>query len=153
MKKRIVTMDVNGTGQELLVAHHRTLLEVLREDLNLPGTKYGCEMGECGACTVLVDGTPTLSCLTLASLCEGKSVTTVEGLDGRLARIVERAFAEEGGSQCGYCTPGMVVMFNHLLAQPRPVDVREELSGNICRCTGYTQIINAFERGLELADE
>lgn len=153
MDKRVVRLKVNGTVHDLLVAPNRVLLEVLREDLNLPGTKFGCELGECGVCTVLVDGVPALSCCTLAVLCDGKAITTVEGLGGREAEIVERALSEQGASQCGYCTPSMALMLNYLLGRGGGVDVREELSGNLCRCTGYSSIIEACERSIEIARE
>jgi len=153
MKKQILRMTVNGVEHEVLVEPNQVLLEVLRENLRLTGTKFGCELGECGVCTVLVDGKPALSCITLAALCEGCSITTVEGLRGREAEIVQRAFAEAGASQCGYCTPSMAVMLNYLLSLGEEVDIREELSGNICRCTGYTKIIAAYRRCIELAHE
>lgn len=146
-------MRVNDADHELLVAPNRVLLEVLREDLHLTGTKFGCELGECGLCTVLIDGTPSLSCLKLVSTCEGKAVTTVEGLKNREAAIVQRAFAEEGASQCGYCTPSMALMLNYILSRGESVDIREELSGNLCRCTGYTKILRAYEKSIELAKE
>ncbi len=142
--------------REILVPAERTLLEVLREDLRLTGTKFGCEQGECGACTVLVDDVPVLSCLTLARLCEGQSVTTVEGLEGPLAVALRTAFAEAGASQCGYCTPGMAVMFHHILgrrAAGEDIDPRRELSGNICRCTGFVKILEAYERSARIAEE
>lgn len=153
MRKRIVSIRVNGTLHELFVAPSRVLLEVLREDLGLTGTKFGCEMGECGACTVLVDGEPALSCLTLAALCDGKEVMTVEGLVGRESEIVQRAFVETGASQCGYCTPGMAIMFHYLRTQGGRVDVHEALSGNLCRCTGYVKIIEAYGKAIELEQE
>ena len=153
MKKRVVRLTVNGVEHELLVQPNQVLLEVLREDLRLTGTKFGCEMGECGACTVLVDDEPALSCITLASLCDGSSITTVEGLHGREADIVATAFSEAGASQCGYCTPAMTIMINSLLRRGGDIDVHEELSGNLCRCTGYTKIIEACKRSVELANE
>jgi carbon-monoxide dehydrogenase small subunit len=148
--KRVLRLTINGQLRELLVAPQQTLLEVLREDCGLTGTKFGCELGECGACTVLVDDTPVLSCSTLALTCEGRSVVTVEGLRGEFAEGVARAFEEAGGSQCGFCTPGMAVMFHHLLRRDDEVDVRAELSGNLCRCTGYVGILKAFARAREL---
>lgn len=151
MNRRVVKLSVNGRVHELLVAPNRLLLEVLREDLNLTGTKFGCELGECGLCTVLIDGSPALSCLTLASLCQDRDITTVEGLRGDEFNIVAKAFAEEGASQCGYCTPSMALMLTHILARGEEVDIRKELSGNICRCTGYTKILKAYERMVELA--
>jgi carbon-monoxide dehydrogenase small subunit len=151
MKKKIVRLRTNGTEHELLIAPNRVLLEVLREDLRLTGTKFGCELGECGLCTVLIDGVPTLSCLTLAALCGDKDIITVEGLRGSEFDIIATAFAEEGASQCGYCTPAMALMLNYLMTKKGNVDIRNELSGNICRCTGYTKILRAYERSLALA--
>jgi carbon-monoxide dehydrogenase small subunit len=153
VSKQTLTITVNDRGYELLIAPNKVLLEVLREDLHLTGTKFGCELGECGLCTVLVDGVPTLSCLTLAVLCDGKSVTTVEGLTGDELKIIADAFAEEGASQCGYCTPSMAMMLNYLLKQRGQIDIRNELSGNLCRCTGYVKILRAYEKSLGRAKE
>ena len=153
MEKLILKMKVNGLDHERLVAPNALLLEVLREDMRLTGTKFGCELGECGVCTVLVDGAPVLSCITLAVLCEGKSITTVEGLEGQEAEHIKQAYAEEGASQCGYCTPSMALMLSSILARGEDVNIRDELSGNMCRCTGYTKIIKAYERSVELAKE
>jgi len=153
MKKRILSLTINGIPHEILVAPERTLLEVLREEAGLTGTKFGCELGECGACTVLVDGTPAASCITLAALCHDKHITTVEGLDDSLFDIVRQAFQEQGASQCGYCTPGMVLMIHHSLSGDDIPDAYTALSGNLCRCTGYTRIIKAYERSCELARE
>ena len=148
MKTRL-TCAVNGEPVDVLVDSYKTLLEVLREDLQLTGTKHGCELGECGACAVLVDGKPVLSCLVLAVECEGRKVTTVEGLaaDGRLHPLQE-CFADLGAAQCGYCTPGILITAKALLdAEPNPSRARicEALSGNLCRCTGYLQIVEAVE--------
>jgi len=145
-----LSLQINGEPVETAVAPYKTLLEVLREDLNLTGTKHGCELGECGACAVLVDGQPVLSCLVVAAACEGRSVTTVEGMAGRDGRLhpLQDAFADLGGSQCGYCTPGILLTAQHLLdANPNPTrdEIAEALSGNLCRCTGYTQIYEAVE--------
>ena len=150
MKKFRLQMTVNGEPADVLVDTYKTLLEVLREDLQLTGTKHGCELGECGACAVLLDGEPVLSCLSLALECTGKRVTTVEGLgqDGRLDPLQE-AFADLGAAQCGYCTPGILVTARALLDhEPHPSRqrIREALAGNLCRCTGYAQIIDAVER-------
>ena len=153
MERRVVRLKINDTPHELLVAPNKVLLEVLREDVHLTGTKFGCELGECGLCTVLIDGIPALSCLTLVSMCDGKAITTVEGLKNREAEIVQQAFAEQGASQCGYCTPSMALMLNHILSRGESVDIRDELSGNLCRCTGYTKILRAYERSIELAKE
>ena len=151
MKKDIVTLAVNGVEHELALAPNQTLLEVLREQLRLTGTKFGCELGECGACTVLLDGRPVLSCLTLAQLCHEKSVTTVEGLSGPEFELIERAFREEGATQCGFCTPGIVLVLSHALSRTEQSGPPEELAANICRCTGYVKILKAYEKALELA--
>lgn len=147
--KQLVTLHVNGETQEVWTAVHKTLLEVLREDLRLTGTKHGCELGECGTCTVLVAGQPVLSCLTLPIAVQGKAIMTVEGLaeNGR-AHPLQTAFAELGASQCGYCSPGMLVTAKALLdATPHPTrqEIREALAGNLCRCTGYLKIFEAVE--------
>ncbi|MCK6526856.1 (2Fe-2S)-binding protein [Myxococcota bacterium] len=144
-----VRLAVNGEEHLLEVPGTRTLLEVLREDLGLPGTRHGCDLGECGACTVLVGGEPTLSCLTLAATLDGASISTVEGLAGGpgLNRL-QRAFAEAGASQCGYCTPGLLMGLESLLARvpsPSREQVREAISGNLCRCTGYAAVVRAVE--------
>jgi carbon-monoxide dehydrogenase small subunit len=145
----LVRLRVNGEDVEVAFEPYKTLLEVLREDLNLTGTKHGCELGECGACAVLVDGEPILSCLSIALGCAGKSIQTVEGLAGG-ARLhpLQAAFADCGASQCGYCTPGMLLTASALLERnPDPTrdEIKEALSGNICRCTGYQQILDAVE--------
>jgi carbon-monoxide dehydrogenase small subunit len=138
-------------------AGYKTLLEVLREDLTLYGTKHGCELGECGACAVLLDGQPMLSCLVLGVECDGRHITTVEGLasDGRLHPLQE-TFADLGAAQCGYCTPGFLVTAKALLDQtPHPSrdQIREALSGNLCRCTGYLQIVEAVEAAIGTASQ
>jgi aerobic-type carbon monoxide dehydrogenase small subunit (CoxS/CutS family) len=144
-----VTMEVNGEAVEATFAPYKTLLEVLREDLSLTGTKHGCELGECGACAVLVDGEPQLSCLTLALECEGRSVQTIEGLArGPELHPLQAAFADFGGSQCGYCTPGVIMTAKALLERnPSPTrqEIKEATAGNLCRCTGYQQIVDAIE--------
>jgi carbon-monoxide dehydrogenase small subunit len=144
-----VTLKVNGEELEASFAPYKTLLEVLREDLDLTGTKHGCELGECGACAVLVDGEPQLSCLVLAVECNGRAIDTVEGLArGTQLHPLQAAFADVGGSQCGYCTPGMLMTAKALLdkePQPSRSRIREAISGNICRCTGYNQIVEAIE--------
>ena len=148
MKVRL-TCTVNQEPVDVLADDYKTLLEVLREDLQLTGTKHGCELGECGACAVLVDGQPVLSCLVLAAESEGRTITTVEGLaaDGRLHPLQE-CFADLGAAQCGYCTPGILITAKALLdAEPNPSRERicDALSGNLCRCTGYLQIVEAVE--------
>ena len=148
MKTRL-TCTVNGEPVDVLADDYKTLLEVLREDLQLTGTKHGCELGECGACAVLVDGQPVLSCLVLAVESEGRTITTVEGLaeDGRLHPLQD-CFADLGAAQCGYCTPGILITAKALLdREPHPSRERicEALSGNLCRCTGYLQIVEAVE--------
>ena len=144
-----LALSVNGEPAAASVAPYKTLLEVLREDLQLTGTKHGCELGECGACAVLLDGEPVLSCLTLSAELEGRTVLTVEGLtqDGKLHPLQEE-FADRGAAQCGYCTPGILVTAKALLDReptPTPERIREALAGNLCRCTGYHQIIEAVE--------
>jgi len=144
-----MTLRVNGEELPVSFAPYKTLLEVLREDLNLTGTKHGCELGECGACAVLVDGEPLLSCLELAVQCEGREIQTIEGLaKGTELHPLQAAFADVGGSQCGYCTSGMVMTAKALLdSEPAPSRerIREALSGNLCRCTGYQQIWESVE--------
>jgi carbon-monoxide dehydrogenase small subunit len=150
MEKHLITLKVNGELHTLAVPVFKTLLEVLREDLNLTGTKHGCELGECGACTVLVDGEPVLSCLVLPIELQGREILTIEGLMERgRPHPLQQAFAEMGAAQCGYCTPGVVLSAKALLDRnPTPTrqEIAEALSGNLCRCTGYLQILEAVER-------
>jgi carbon-monoxide dehydrogenase small subunit len=142
-------LTVNDEVHELFVPVHKTLLEVLREDLDLTGTKHGCELGECGACAVLVDGRPILSCLALPVELQGSRIVTVEGLsDGARPHPLQETFAELGAAQCGYCTPGFLVTAKALLDErpsPSRGEIVEALSGNICRCTGYVKIFEAVE--------
>jgi len=147
--KATISFELNGEAATVAFAPHKTLLEVLREDAGLTGTKHGCELGECGTCTVLVDGTPVLSCLVLGLACAGRRVTTVEGLaaNGRLHPLQD-AFAELGAAQCGYCTPAFLLAADALLvADPHPSRdaIKQALSGNLCRCTGYLKIYEAVE--------
>jgi aerobic-type carbon monoxide dehydrogenase small subunit (CoxS/CutS family) len=155
MATRIVELDVNGDRCQVAAPDHWTLLEVLRYRLGLTGSKQGCDKGDCGACTVLVDGRPVLACLTLAATAAGQRVTTIEGLapahraaGGTGADPVQEAFDQCGALQCGFCQPGMMLSARALLAHtPRPTrdEIRAALAGNLCRCTGYTQILEAVE--------
>ena len=150
--KRLMRLRVNGEPHEVAGHVTHSLLEVLREEMGLTGTKHGCELGECGTCTVLVDGEPVYSCLMLAVEAEGREITTVEGLalQGR-PHPLQRAFSDLGAAQCGYCIPGILLAAKALLdKQPNPArpDIEEALSGNLCRCTGYTKIIEAVEQAV-----
>jgi len=150
MPKQLMTFQVNGETREVAASPTHTLLEVLREELDLTGTKHGCELGHCGACTVLVDGEPVLSCLLLADEAQDAAITTVEGLarDNNTLHPLQLAFAERGAAQCGYCTPGFLVSGVSLLTRttdPSRDEIKDALAGNLCRCTGYTKIIEAVE--------
>jgi len=152
-----ITLTINGERTDVAFAGYKTLLEVLREDLTLCGTKHGCELGECGACAVLLDDQPVLSCLVLGVECEGRRVVTVEGLaaDGRLHPLQD-AFADLGAAQCGYCTPAFLLTAKALLDRcPHPTRdaIKEALSGVLCRCTGYQQIFEAVEAAAAAASE
>ena len=145
----VVTLLVNGEPHELAIAPWRTLAEVLRDDLRLTGTKVGCETGDCGACTVLLDGRTVTSCLTLAIEAEGRAITTIEGVapSGTELDPLQESLVANGAVQCGYCTPGMVLSARHLLsrnAAPTEPEIRQALSGNLCRCTGYEKIVQAI---------
>ncbi len=147
-----IRITLNGEAVDVSFAPYKTLLEILREDLGHTGTKHGCELGECGACAVILDGKPVLSCLVLAVECDGREVETVEGLgsDGDLHPLQE-AFADLGGAQCGYCTPAILLTAKSLLdhnPSPSRDEIREALSGNLCRCTGYLQIFDAVEAAM-----
>ena len=156
MTKQLLTLRVNGEPRTIAADTHHTLLEVLREELGLTGTKHGCELGECGACTVLVDGVPILACLTLPTLVGDSEVTTVEGLaSAEDLHPLQVAFAEEGAAQCGYCTPGMLMTAKALLdttARPTRAQIASAISGNLCRCTGYTAIYEAIEKAAEISE-
>lgn len=147
MKK--ISFTINGVATEVEVNPTMRLLDVIRDVLNLTGTKEGCSEGECGACTVLVDGKPVDSCLVLIGQVEGKSITTIEGLSkGKELHPLQKAFMEEGAIQCGYCTPGMILTAKALLDEnPHPTeeDIRRSISGNLCRCTGYKKIVKAIQ--------
>ena len=144
-----LAFDVNGEATEVAFAPHKTLLEVLREDLGLTGTKHGCELGECGTCTVLLDGMPVLSCLVLGLACAGRTVRTVEAMaEGGKLHPLQETFADLGAAQCGYCTPAFLLAAEALLAaNPRPTreEIKDALAGNLCRCTGYIKIYEAVE--------
>lgn len=148
-----IELIVNGVRKTIDVEPNELLINVLREKLGLTGTKYGCGIGECGACTVMVDGEPVLSCLTLAIEVSGKQITTIEGIaeDGRLDPVQE-AFIEEGAIQCGYCTPGFIITAKALLREnPNPTreEIIEYIKGNLCRCTGYVNIVKAIQKAVE----
>jgi carbon-monoxide dehydrogenase small subunit len=149
VQRLVLALDVNGERTELLLPVHKTLLEVLREDMQLTGTKHGCELGECGTCTVLIDGRPELSCLLLPLQLEGRAITTIEGMAaGSRLHPLQQAFAELGAAQCGYCSPGILLSAKALLetnARPSRDEIREALAGNLCRCTGYVKILEAIE--------
>ena len=153
MSHRLVRFKVNGLERQVSAAPHDTLVNLLREELGLTGTKEGCGTGECGACTVLLDGESVNSCLVLAVACEGREVTTIEGLavDGEF-HPVQSAFVEKGAIQCGYCTPGMVMAAVSLLdrsPQPSEAEIRAALEGNLCRCTGYAKIVEAIKEAAD----
>jgi len=153
MKKELIELRVNGRSREIAFEPSKLLLDVLRQDLDLTGSKRGCDESSCGACTVLVDGIPMMSCALLAASCEGQEITTVEGVSehGGLAAI-QKAYGDWGGSQCGYCTPGFIMTVKHLLAEnPNPTegDIRGALSGNLCRCTGYSQMYQAIKAAID----
>ena len=154
MQKEKVRLHVNGRLYELEIDPNRLLLEVLRQDLGLTGTKRGCDDSSCGACTVLVDGEPQMSCLMLAVSYQEPEITTIEGVaDGCELDALQRGFCVEGGAQCGYCTPGMILTAKYLLARnrdPSDQEINEALSGNLCRCTGYIQILASVRKAIEL---
>src|SRR5438105_14179551 len=153
MKKQLIELTINGRSHELAIEPSRLLLDTLRQDVQLTGSKRGCDDSSCGACTVLVNGTPMLSCTMLAASCEGQEITTVEGVSehGALAAI-QKAYGDWGGAQCGFCTTGFMMTVKHLLAtNPNPTEeeVREALSSNLCRCTGYSQMYEAIKAAIE----
>lgn len=147
--KSVLHLRINGEQVDILAPVHKTLLEVLREELHLTGTKHGCELGECGACTVLIDGAPVLSCLVLPVDVEGQDILTIEGVAlGHTPHPLQTAFSELGAAQCGYCTPGILLTALALLQnQPHPDrdQIKQALAGNLCRCTGYIKILQAVE--------
>ncbi|HLA28458.1 MAG TPA: (2Fe-2S)-binding protein [Syntrophales bacterium] len=147
--KQIIKLHVNGDIYEVAVEHWRTLLEVLRDELDLTGTKKGCDEGDCGACTVLINGKSVTSCLTLAIEAQGKEIITIEGLAcGEALHPIQEAFVEHGGLQCGFCTPGMILSAKALLDKnpmPSEDEIKLGIAGNLCRCTGYIKIIESIE--------
>jgi carbon-monoxide dehydrogenase small subunit len=151
--KQVIELKVNGETHEVMVESHRTLLEVLRENIGLTGTKEACDTGECGACAVLMDGIPANSCLVLALDARGKEITTIEGLavNGKL-HPVQKAFKNHGAAQCGFCTPGMIITAKALLDEnPHPTEqeMRQAISGNLCRCSGYGKVLEAIKAASE----
>lgn len=153
MKKALLSLRVNGRTHEFACEPNKLLLDALREDLRLTGSKRGCDDSSCGACTVQIDGTPMLACAILAASCEGREVVTVEGLatHGSLAAI-QKAYGDWGGAQCGYCTPGFMITVHALLGQnpdPSEEEIRNALSGNLCRCTGYSQMYQAIKAAIQ----
>lgn len=153
MKKELITLRVNGRTHELAVEPSRLLLDVLREDLRLTGSKRGCDDSSCGACTVQVEGIPMLACTLLAASCQKQEITTIEGVSehGSLAAI-QKAYGDWGGAQCGYCTPGFIMTVKYLLASnphPTEAEIKQALSGNLCRCTGYNQMYEAIKSAIE----
>lgn len=158
MKKRFIELVVNGDRYEVSVLPHWTLLEVLREELSLTGTKESCNMGQCGCCTVLMNGRAVPSCLVLALEAQGKEITTIEGLRSREGKLhpLQEAFAQHGAVQCGFCTPGMILASKALLDEnpnPTKTEIRQGLSGHLCRCTGYVKIIKAVEAAAAVTKE
>lgn len=154
--KHMIQLTVNEVCHDLLVEPNRTLAQIIREDLGLTGTKQGCEVGDCGACTVILDGRPVNSCLLLAVQADGHSITTIEGLaDGQGLHPLQTAFVTEGAIQCGFCTSGMILSAKALLNQdqhPTRQEIRQTISGNLCRCTGYQKIVDAIEVAAKMLD-
>jgi aerobic-type carbon monoxide dehydrogenase small subunit (CoxS/CutS family) len=153
MKKELIELKINGRSHELAIEPSKLLLDALRQDLQLTGSKRGCDDSSCGACTVLVDGIPMLSCTILAASCEGQAITTIEGVSehGSLAAI-QKAYGDWGGAQCGFCTPGFIMTVKFLLANnpnPTEAEVRSALSSNLCRCTGYSQMYEAIKAAID----
>jgi carbon-monoxide dehydrogenase small subunit len=150
MSKHTITLTVNGQQHTVTTAANRTLLQLLREDIGLTGTKDGCSEGECGACTVIMDGKPVNACLILAPQADGRAVVTIEGIGTRQApHPLQTAFVEDGAVQCGYCIPGIIMSSYALLQhnpQPSDEDIRQAIAGNLCRCTGYTKIVSAVKK-------
>jgi carbon-monoxide dehydrogenase small subunit len=157
MGKEIADFIINGTNYEVIIEPHMLLADVIRDQIGLTGTKIACGAGDCGACTILIEGLPILSCLTLAVTARGKNITTVEGLaDGHELHPIQKAYEEKGGVQCGYCSPGMLMSTKHLLDEnPNPTrdEISEALAGNLCRCTGYFKIVDSVEHAAETMEK
>ncbi len=157
MGKEIANFIINGTKYEVIIEPHMLLADVIRDKIGLTGTKIACGAGDCGACTVLIDGLPILSCLALAATAKGKNITTVEGLaDGHELHPIQKAYEEKGGVQCGYCSPGMLMSTKYLLDEnPNPTreEIGEALAGNLCRCTGYVKIVDSVEYAAEIMEK
>lgn len=157
MKKELIELRVNGRSHELAIDPNALLLDVLRQQLQLTGSKRGCDDSSCGACTVLIDGVAMMSCTLLAASCEGQEISTIEGVSehGSLA-VIQKAYGEWGGAQCGYCTPGFIMTVKSLLAEnpnPSEEDIRTGLSSNLCRCTGYNQMYQAIRSAIQAERE
>jgi carbon-monoxide dehydrogenase small subunit len=153
MKKELIELEINGRSYELAIEPSKLLLDALRQDLQLTGSKRACDDSSCGACTVLVDGIPMLSCTMLAASCEGQAITTIEGVSehGSLAAI-QKAYGDWGGSQCGFCTPGFIMTVKYILStnpNPTEAEIRSALSSNLCRCTGYSQMYQAIKAAID----
>jgi carbon-monoxide dehydrogenase small subunit len=149
---RTITFTINGKARKEPVETNTLLVNLIRERLTLTGTKYACGIGECGACTVLINGKPALSCLTLAAEADGKDIVTIEGLNDKISTVLRETFLEEGAVQCGFCTPGFLVMSSYLLKEkPKPTEdeVKKYIKGNLCRCTGYIGVIRAIMKASE----
>ena len=153
MSQHVITLVVNGVERKVTTAANRTLLQLLREDLGLTGTKDGCSEGECGACTVMMDGLPVNACLVLTPQADGREILTIEGIGSRVhPHPLQTAFVEEGAVQCGYCIPGAIMSSYALLqknAQPNDEEIRQGVAGNLCRCTGYTKIVAAVKKAAQ----
>jgi len=149
---KTITFNINGTKKQEYVEPNTLLINLIRDKLNLTGSKYACGIGECGACTVLMDGKPVLSCLTLAVDADGKNIVTVEGLNDEVSRVLRESFLEEGAVHCGFCTPGFLITSSYLLKEipsPTEEEIKQYIKGNLCRCTGYVGVIRGIKKAAE----